>query len=88
MQQPKITSSGPTSFSRACASSSRFSRRYAARKTIRKIFENSPGWKRKAPTCTQRRAPFTVSPMPGKRGRKSRAIAPIPKRYLYCSSTR
>ena len=88
MQAPQITSSGPTSFRRACASTSRFSRRYAARKTIRKIFANSPGWNRNAPTCTQSRAPLTVVPSAGTRGRKSSTIAPIPKRYLYCSSTR
>ena len=88
MHAPQMTSSGPTSFSRACASSSRFSRRYAARNTIRKIFENSPGWKRNEPTCTQSRAPLTVVPMPGTRGRNRSRIAPIPKRYFTCSSTR
>ena len=55
---------------------------------MRKIFENSPGWKVKLPTCTQSRAPLTVVPMPGTRGRKSSTIAPIPNRYLYCSRTR
>ena len=88
MHAPQITSSGPTSFGRPCASTSRFSRRYAARKTIRKIFASSPGWNASGPMCTQSRAPLTVVPSPGSRGRNSSRIAPIPNRYLYDSSTR
>ena len=79
---PQITSSGPQSFSRPAASTSRFSRRYAARKTISAILPSSPGWKRSEPKCTQSRAPFTRSPITGRSGMKSSAIAPRPKRYL------
>ena len=46
------------------------------------IFASSPGWNWSEPTCTHRRAPFTVVPMPGSAGRKSSTIAPSPKRYL------
>ena len=79
---PQITSSGPQSLTRPCASTSRFSRRYAARKTISAIFPSSPGWIWKGPACTHRRAPFTVSPIPGRSGMKSSATAPRPNRYL------
>ena len=48
---------------------------------------------RPAGTRTGRRAPRAArrspsSPMPGSRGRNSSTIAPMPKRYLYDSSTR
>jgi len=61
---------------------------YPARKTISMIFASSPGWKRIEPMCTHKRAPFTVSPSTGRIGRRSRAIAEMPKRYLYVSSRR
>ena len=42
--RPRSRAAGRGPSSRPCASTSRFSRRYAARKTIRKIFASSPGW--------------------------------------------
>ena len=82
MATPQIISSGPKSLSRPFASTSRFSRRYAARKTISISFAISPGWNCSGPTRTQRRAPLIVVPITGNAGSSSSTIDPRPSRYL------
>ncbi len=57
----------------ATASSSRRSARYPAKNRTRQILPNSPGWKLRGPSRTQRRAPLTVLPRPGAIGSRINA---------------
>ena len=47
-----------------------------ARKMTTPIFAISAGWNDSGPKSTARYAPFTWSPMPGRRGASRRAIEP------------
>ena len=79
---PQMTSSGPQSFSLPWASTSRFSRRYAARKTISAIFPSSPGWIWSEPTWIQSREPLIVSPMTGSARQEEQAERRDPEDVL------
>jgi len=61
---------------------SRFLRRYAARMTIQEDLRELARLEAEEPTCTHRRAPSTVVPMRGTRGRNAMQIAADAKRYF------
>ena len=70
-QRPEVLRVGERAGGRCgacrCASSSRLSTRYAAKKTTSSTLAASPGWKFSGPMRTQSRAPLISRPMPGQR---------------------
>ena len=68
------------SLRRPCASDSRFSRRYPARKRTRKIFAISPGWNCNGPISIHSLTPLMRTPSPGTEGSISRTTADTPNR--------